>query len=374
MFKITGILVKDKIRRIKKSVENHKLLTLFACVGLFSCVCTTSVTDILYIKNYMKYVIWFSMIYLGVKIINPTQEAMIDYQLIELKLVNRRQFKYIIAAKLYGVGVIVAIINYCIIKEKIIYIVLLLNCVVNIYVFLRSSYKSNILNLIMVVYMCICIYLKSIFLAGSVFFLFTIIFIKLKTIHYEVLLPMYRVLYRLNLRYTGQTFTDTENDEILTEVENLFGGEKKGSVTWCKNFFEYNYKFYWMKEVSRIAYDKEGYILRIMIAVLICISIFYLPEWYRGIAALLNVFIAYDFCLSMYREDIKLFPYGFIDNYNFETILKTKLPIYSIACMIMMLPMIFVLKKYSWCILGIAIIVPLVGITKSFYFLLLHKK
>ena len=78
-----------------------------------------------------------------------------------------------------------------------------------------------------------------------------------------------------------------------------------------------------MKEISRIAYDKEGYMMRIMTALLLCISIFYLPEWYGMFAILGNILVAYDFCLTMYREDIKLYPFGFIDQYNFKTILIT---------------------------------------------------
>lgn len=124
-----------------------------------------------------------------------------------------------------------------------------------------------------------------------------------------------------------------------------------------------------MKEISRIAYDKEEYMMRIMTALLLCISIFYLPEWYGMFAILGNILVAYDFCLTMYREDIKLYPFGFIDQYNFKTILITKLPVYSLASIIIMIPMIFVLKKYSWCILVLAVLTPLLGVVKSFFFL-----
>lgn len=87
------------------------------------------------------------------------------------------------------------------------------------------------------------------------------------------------------------------------------------------------------------------------------------------IAILGNILVAYDFCLTMYREDIKLYPFGFIDQYNFKTILITKLPVYSLASIIIMIPMIFVLKKYSWCILVLAVLTPLLGVVKSFFFL-----
>ena len=111
MFKIAGILIKDRVRRMKKTIECHKILMFFAVVGLISCIYTTSLQDILFLKKYLIYVTWISMLYLGLKIMNPTQEAIIDYQLIELKLITRRQFKLLIGMKLYGVGTIIAIIN-----------------------------------------------------------------------------------------------------------------------------------------------------------------------------------------------------------------------------------------------------------------------
>ena len=368
MLRTVDILVKDKIRKIKKIICNHKLLTISLCIGLISCFWTTSIEDILYLKHYIVYATWLANIYLGLKIINPTQGAIIAYQLVELKLITRREFKFLMAAKLYGVGLMMALINYFIIKEKIMLVLLLLNCVVNVYVFLRSSYKSHVLDLIMVIYVCICIYWNSVFLAGVIFALMTLIFIRLKVIHYELLLPLYRVIYRISLRYTGEILTDTENDEISTEAERLFGSEKSTSITWCQNFFENNYKFYWMKEVVRISYDKEGFILRIMLSLLVCISAFYLPEWYWIFAVLISIFTAYDFCNTMYREDAKLFPYGFIDKYDFGTIFKRKLPVYSVACVILMLPMIVVLKKYSWSILCIAVLIPMLGMIKSFLY------
>lgn len=367
MYRIVDILVKEKIRKIEKVIKNHKLLTISLCIGLLSCFWTTSIEDILYLKHYIVYVIWIANIYLGLKIINPTQGAIIDYQLVELKLITRREFKFLLATKLYGVGLIMAIINSFIIREKIILVLLLLNCVINLYVFLRSSYNSHLLDLIMVIYVCVCIHVNSVFLAGLIFALMTAIFIKLKVIHYDALLPLYRVVYRISLRYTDEILTDTENDEISTEAERLFGNEKSSSITWCQDYFENDYKFYWMEEIVRISYDKEGYILRIMISLLACISVFYLPEWYGIFAILINVYSAYDFCCTMYREDAKLFPYGFIDKYDFKAISKRKLPVYSISCLILMLPMIVVLKKYSCIILCISILVPVLGIIKNFF-------
>ena len=69
--------------------------------------------------------------------------------------------------------------------------------------------------------------------------------------------------------------------------------------------------------------------MRIMTALLLCISIFYLPEWYGMFAILGNILVAYDFCLTMYREDIKLYPFGFIDQYNFKTILSITIYVFD---------------------------------------------
>lgn len=366
MFKIINFIAKDKIRRMKKIIIAHKLLTILTFVSITYFLYTFSMEDMLFLKSYVQYAPWIITVYLGLKLINPTQEVVIAYQLIELKLITRREFKILLAIKLYGVGFIMAILNIYL-REKIFSIFFLLNCAVNVYVFLRSSKKTYKIDLFMIVYVCISIYLNSLFLTGIAFALLTIIFVCLKMVRYEVLLPFYHVMYKLNLRYSGDIFIDTESDEISTEVERLFGEEKNEPKSWCQDYFENNYKFYWMKEIARISYDKEGYFLRIMISFLICVSAFYLPEWYSAFAVAICVFTAYDFCQNMFREDVKLFPYGFINPYKFGMILKTKLPVYTVACFIIFLPMILVLNQYSWSIACISILMPILGITKSFF-------
>ena len=157
MIRIAGILIKDKMRRKKKMIENHKLFLVFMCVGLISSIHYVLTENIWCLVPKIKYVSVFLMIYLGAKIINPTQETIIDYQLIELKLITRRQFKLLIGMKLYGVGTIIAIINYCILKEKTIYIFCILNCAVNIYVFFRNSIILTYVLFYFILFTFICI-------------------------------------------------------------------------------------------------------------------------------------------------------------------------------------------------------------------------
>ena len=196
----------------------------------------------------------------------------------------------------------------------------------------------------MIILVCTSIYFNNIWLSGTIFILWTIIFICIRKIRYEVLLPFYHVIYKLNLRYSGDVFTDTESDEIHTEVERLFGKEKKESQAWCQNYFEESYQFYWMKE-----------------------SIFYLPEWYGILAVIICVFTAYDFCQNMFREDVKLYPYGFLNPYKLRMLLQIKIPVYTVACFFIIFPMVLVLKQYSWSIIGMAVLIPLFGTIKSFY-------
>lgn len=114
--------------------------------------------------------------------------------------------------------------------------------------------------------------------------------------------------------------------------------------------------------------------MHIMISLIICFGVFYLPEWYRILAIMASVSAAYEFCYIMHRTDIKLFPYGFIDHYNFLTILKRKWPVYSLVCLFIMLPLIFVLRIWSWIIPGMSILISLIGILKSFVKPILKRK
>ena len=191
MIRIAGILIKDKMRRKKKMIENHKLFLVFMCVGLISSIHYVLTENIWCLVPKIKYVSVFLMIYLGAKIINPTQETIIDYQLIELRLISRREFKIILGIKMYGIGLIIALMNNLILNEKIILIFALLNCSVNTFVFLRSLTSLPILNLLMLIGVCICMYLKSLTGAVLLFIFMTGIFIRVQMMHYDVLLPMY---------------------------------------------------------------------------------------------------------------------------------------------------------------------------------------
>ena len=376
MIRIAGILIKNKMRRKKKMIENHKLFLVFMCVGLISSIHYVLTENIWCLVPNIKYVSVILMIYLGAKIINPTQETIIDYQLIELRLISRREFKIMLGMKMYGIGLIIALMNNLILNEKIILIFALLNCSVNTFVFLRSLTSLPILNLLMLIGVCICMYLKSLTGAVLLFIFMTGIFIRVQMMHYDVLLPMYRMIYRINLRFTGEVFTDTQNDEMLANVERLVGSKKSSTIKWCEECFESEYKFYWMKEIARISYDKEGLVLRLMVAVIICVSYFYLPKWYGNLAVLLNALISYEFCTVMFREDAKLSSYGFSTDCNCKKMFMTKLPVYYGICILIMLPELIILGQRFWIIFILAFLIPVLALVKIFLLpnLLKNKK
>lgn len=374
MLRIIDILMKIKLRRIKKIIKNNKLLSLSIVLGLIYVFGSASIEDFLFLNSYIVYASWIANIYFVLKLINPTQGMTINYQLIELKLITFQEFKFLIAIKLYGSALVMLILYGTILKEKMILVLLLVNCAVNVYVFLRSSYNSRLLDLIMAIYSCVCVYLNSLVLAAIIFALLTLFFVCLKIMHYDELLPLYRMTYRIGLRYAGEVLTDTENDEISLESERLFGSSKQISITWFDTFYEKGIYFYWMKEIARIYSNMDKYIMHIMISLIICVGVFYLPEWYRIVAIMISLITAYDFCYIMHRTDLKLFAYGFIDHYNILNILKMKWPIYSLACTFIMLPLIFILGMWSWIIIGMAILVSLIGILKSFIKPILKRK
>lgn len=374
MLKIIDLLMKIKLRRIKKIIRNNKFLSFSIALGLIYVFSSISIEDFLILNSYMVYIAWIANSYFVLKLINPTQGMTIHYQLIELKLITCREFKLLIAIKLYGSALVMLILYGTILKGKMILILLLVNCAVNVYVFLRSSYNSRFLDLIMAIYSCVCVYLNSLVLAVFIFVLITLLFVCLKIVHYDQLLPLYRMIYRIGLRYSGEVLTDTENDEISSESERLFGSVKQSSIVWFDTFYEKEICFHWMKEVARIYSNIDKFIMHIMISLIICFGVFYLPEWYRLLAIMASVSAAYEFCYIMHRTDLKLFPYGFIDHYNFLTILKRKWPVYSLVCLFIMLPLIFVLRIWSWIIPGMAILISLIGILKSFVKPILKRK
>ena len=131
-----------------------------------------------------------------------------------------------------------------------------------------------------------------------------------------------------------------------------------------------------MKEIARISYDKEGLVLRLMVAVIICVSYFYLPKWYGNLAVLLNALISYEFCTVMFREDAKLSGYGFSTDCNCKKMFMTKLPVYYGICILIMLPELIILGQRFWIIFILAFLIPVLALVKIFLLpnLLKNKK
>lgn len=365
MYKIAGLLFKDKLRRYGKIMRKNSLVVLAGAISLLYLVWAVFQMEQSEIAGCMKYVAWLFNIYFILKIINPTQGMVIDYQLIQLKLISCRKFKLLIGAKLYGASIAAAVLAV-VFKEKAIVVLLALNSVVNVYIFLKSKVSSRALDLILAMYCCACIYWNSILFSMGAFVFATILFVAQSQMNYEQLLPMYRLMYRVGQRFTGELISNAENEKILEETEKLFGGKKRTSRDWCQSTYDRKNFFFQRKELARIQANKDKMILYIVISLIASVSVLYLPIWYRYIAVLVSMFASYNFMYIMNEMDIRLFEYGYVGKCSFKFALKTKWLVYTLTSGIIMLPTVLAIRTFSGVIPLLSAAVSLAGVVKYF--------
>lgn len=366
MYRIAGLLFKDKVRRYGKVMRKNSFIVLAGAISLLYFVWAVFQMEQPEITGCLKYVAWLCNIYFILKIINPTQGMAIDYQLIQLKLISRREFKLLIGVKLYGASIVAAILAV-VFREKMIVVLLALNGAVNVYIFLKSKVSSRVLDLALAMYCCACIYWNNVIFSVGAFVFVTIIFVIQSQMNYEQLLPMYRLMYRVGQRFTGELISNTENEKILEETEKLFGGKKRASRDWCQSAYDRKNFFFQRKELARIQANKDKMILYIVISLIASVSVLYLPIWYRYIAVLVAMFASYNFIHIMNEMDIRLFEYGYVGERSFKFIFKTKWLVYTLTSAIIMLPTVLAIRILAWMIPFLAAAVSLAGVVKYFY-------
>jgi len=253
MSRVFPILCKERIRRTKALIKQKPWMTLSLVATfvylIYCCFTADFATTVLLIN--MKYVALFGSVYLIGKILNPTQGMVIDYQLIQGKLISFRQYQFLISLKLYG-GSILGLLVLFVINHELIYILLLLNSVVNVYVFLRNKYHASWLNLVLAVVVAVLIYFENVVLAGTLFVAVSAVFVVQKNVNYEEILPLYKMMQVIGQRYRGVQVTAEKNREMQNQAERLVGKKKVTHTDWCEKYYDRPLLFGMWKELSRI--------------------------------------------------------------------------------------------------------------------------
>ena len=104
MRSLFSILVREKVRRVKRFCAQKPILLVGIVVSvIYAGYCyRNSLSELqqvfLQVDKY-AYVHILVMLYLILKILNPTQGIVIDYQLIQLKVISLKQYKLLLGGK-----------------------------------------------------------------------------------------------------------------------------------------------------------------------------------------------------------------------------------------------------------------------------------
>ena len=110
MRSLFSILVREKVRRVKRFCAQKPILLVGIVVSvIYAGYCyRNSLSELqqvfMQVDKY-AYVHILVMLYLILKILNPTQGIVIDYQLIQLKVISLKQYKLLLGGKLWCASV-----------------------------------------------------------------------------------------------------------------------------------------------------------------------------------------------------------------------------------------------------------------------------
>ena len=233
MYKIIGFLVIERLRRWKQNIirKPFQSLGMLGAVGYFLWILPgifAGVTNV-----HIKYIALAANVYFGMKIVNSTQGITVDYQLIQMKLVSYRQFKCIVAAKAYGISVLLLPVvwvlksQYLISEYRWLVVCLLLNSGVNLYGFIKSKYHYAFFDLLLSVIVSVCIYTKSVWVSLVLVVMLSVLYWYMGKMNYEELLPLYRLVGQVGKILNGSGISQPEQQELEHETERLFGTKRK---------------------------------------------------------------------------------------------------------------------------------------------------
>lgn len=365
MYSGLSILVKERMHYYAALARNNLISVIFLACSVISCVVFVQFNEVInIIGENITYVSWVGMIYLIIKLLNPTQETILKYQLIELKLISSKTLKLLLLCK-FNYMTLILLVLYLFFKENVVLLFLFLNLAMNIYVFTRGLIHSYFFDLLFGTYICMCLLNNNMYMAVFICIVELIFFINVKKFNYNNLLPMYRMCYAVSQRFAGNSLTHI-NESATNQSEQLSRKRKRNNREWCIRYFDNTKKFFNRKEWARIQANFEKLSSILLTNLVISIGSYYMPEIYDVFAVLIEVLIVYSFIDFFIRIDAKLFCYGFIDEFSIKRIFWDKAPVLFCVSFILLLPLLLILNELSWTILIFSFLITVYSLIRTF--------
>lgn len=370
MRSVFSILAVENFRRIKRFCAQKPLLILgmVASIGYAAYCYRGSLGELQQMLSQVEqyaFVHVLVMLYLILKILNPTQGFVIDYQLIQLKVISLRQYKFLLGAKMWCVSVLLLAMA-CFLQNAFYMEVAFLNAGVNLWIFLRNRFGSRWIDLMMAV-VVVLIMKWSLWGAACLFSaVFQILFLCIQRLNYEEILPIYKTNYLIGQRFSGVAFRPNEEAGVQKVAESLTGKAKQKHTEWCARYYDNDFAFYLHKELARVAANKDKLLSYWMICFVICVCGLYLPEWFLGVAMVVDVIIAVNYDCVLYENERMLFQRGYARGQDMFVNLLCKFIVCFVADFVLCITLAVGHVGMLWFALAAAVVCAIVALGKCF--------
>lgn len=378
MNKILGIMFLERCRRFKKMIRANLLMS----IGIVSTLAYLAYFTIQRIAQGNFEVIVVSekicmiaaMVYFTVKILNPTQEITTDHQYIQLKLISFNDLKVILFLKMV-IGSIILLIISIAWNSNMIFQISLLNLLLNIYVFMRNRIKSRMCDMLVLLFLLMCLHYQLRVLSVIGLAIAVIAFILVKHCNYDNILPLYRMIYRIGQgRLYRSEMSQAEERSLQIETENLVGSAKKRNTLWQEKHYENSFLFFLCMDFSRMINKKEMFCYHFLMIVLFEMLGNYIPRDYSIVIILIQILVAWDYSYMLNRGEFALLKSGFMSKQFYVCFLMSKFIAYTIASFILLSMCALGGGMPFYVILCISLGLSFVNILKNYRCKLYNKK
>lgn len=378
MNKILGIMFLERCRRFKKMIRANLLMSIgivstLAYLAYFTIhrIAQGNLEEIVVSE---KICMIAAMVYFTVKILNPTQEITTDHQYIQLKLITFKDLKVILFLKMVMGSIILLLISIAW-NSNMIFQISLLNLLLNIYVFMRNRIKSRMCDMLVLLFLLMCLHYQLRVFSVMGLAIVVIAFIFVKHCNYDNILPLYRMIYRIGQgRLYRSEMSPAEERSLQIETENLVGSAKKRNTLWQEKHYENSFLFFLCMDFSRMINKKEMFCYHFLMVVFLEMLGNYIPMDYSIVIILIQILVAWDYSYMLNRGEFALLKSGFMSKQFYVCFLMSKFIAYIITSFLLLSTCALGGGMPFYVILCISLVLSFVNVLKNYSFKLYSKK
>lgn len=325
---VFSLLLLNKARRAFRVIKKNTLTSIV--IGIFSVLLLFSLleNDLTIKIEIYQYIFIGALLYITSKLLQDIPTMILPYQSILFGVYNIHKIKLLIILKSTALSMMLFFVFNLLsmeisdIERTRILILLLFNFCVNLLCFIKTQIKNqNVFKIISILIISCGYYINNLLLAIAVLIIVFMIFLRIRFLRYESILPYY-----YSLGVISQGIFD-KSSHLVREGQNTIAiGKTESKLYLMEKYYEGIAKFEFSKEISRILYNHKK-ILNVslinLVIGLVC-AVYTYPKFVYSIALIIMLFLMDAILTSLNKEERNIKDSGFYLPFSLIQLVKAK--------------------------------------------------